>query len=297
MAASTRKAHTCQINCYSNFCSRYGLVAFPCNPQQACLYAAFLSEWMAPSSIINYLSAIWRRQQSLNFPSHASHYLLRQTLRGIKRSLNRRRPPRLALSTLDLHQLLGALNTLLPEDLIFWSATTLAFRALLRCSHYTRSSHTLCWGDISMFPDHIILVLRTSKTDQFSEFPHRIIINSSPGSRLCPVFWLWELLRVFHPSSSDPIFCIPTPTGLVPISSSWYNGRLKNIAAKLGLEHSRISSHSLRHGGASFMSALGCDIMDIRARGSWASSAIFRYLHHSDLTLKEKDFSISQKFY
>ena len=272
-------------------------MSFPCSPQQACVYAAFLSEWMSPSSIINYLSAIWRHQQILGYPSYASDYLLQQTLKGIKRSFNRSRPQRLPLSTANLHQFLRCLNTLLPEDLTFWAATTLAFRALLRCSHYTRSRHTLRWQDVTMFPDHIILVLLSSKTDQFSEKPHRVVLNSSPGSPLCPVFWLGELYRAFHPSASDFVFCNLSPSRPTPITSSWFNLRLKDIAARVGLDHTRVSSHSLRHGGASFMSALGCDIIDIRARGSWASSAIFRYLHHSDPSLKEKDLLVSKKFY
>ena len=297
MADATRRSHACQINCYFNFCACYALPAMLCCSRQACLYAAFLSEWMAPSSIINYLSALWRHHRAKGLPSYSSSYLLQQTIKGIRRSYTRSHTSRLPLSPGDLGLLFKELNTLLPEDLIFWSATTLAFRALLRCAHYTSSSHTLKWRDVTIYPDHLILVLRTSKTDQFSDCPHRIVINSSPGSPLCPVSWLSELLRVFHPQESHAIFCLPSRTGLVPITASWYNFRLKVLAAKVGLDSSRVSAHSLRHGGASFMSTLGCDIADIRARGSWASSAIFRYLHHSDDTLRVKDRLVSNYFY
>ena len=165
MAKSTKKSHTCQINCYFNFCSRYKLPVIPCYPRQACLYAAFLSEWMAPSSVVNYLSAIWRHQRAKGFRSYSSDYLLQQTIRGIRRSYKRARPHRLPLSPADLKLMFRGLNTLLPEDLVFWAATTLAFRALLRCAHYTHSSHTLRWQDVYFYPGHLILVLRTSKTD------------------------------------------------------------------------------------------------------------------------------------
>ena len=248
---------------------------------------------MAHSSIVNYLSALWHFQLSRDYPSYSSHFTVVQTLRGIRRSLSRSRPARLPLSVPQLLSIYQELNTLLPHDLTFWAAVTLAFRALLRKCHYTRSCHTILWRDISIYPDHLILVVRSSKTDQFSSTPHRVVLNSSPGSRLCPVFWLSELARAHHPSEEDPVFRVPVPGGLVPITYHWFNSRLKGLSAAIGLDPSVVSSHSLRHGGASHMASLGADIADIRARGSWASSAIFRYLHHSDETLRAKDALVS----
>ena len=189
------------------------------------------------------------------------------------------------------------LNTLLPCDLCFWAATTLAFRALLRKSHFTTSPHNLRWRDVSIYPDHLVLVIHTSKTDQFASSPHRIILNSSPGSCLCPVFWLAELARVQHPLESDFIFRVPVPGGLVPLAYSSYSRRLKDLAASIHLDPSRVSPHSLRHGGASYMSSLGSDMIDIRAKGGWASSAVHTYLHHSDASLRFKDTLISSDFY
>ena len=248
---------------------------------------------MAHSSIVNYLSAVWHYQQSLGHPSCASAFIVIQTLRGIRRSLSRRRPSRIPLSVQHLLSIHQELNTLLPQDLTFWAATVLAFRALLRKSHYTASCHNIRWGDVSLYPDHLVLVIRSSKTDQFSSTPHRVVLNSSPGSPLCPVFWLSELAHAHKPAERDPVFRVPIPGGLTPITYGWFNSRLKQLALAIGLDSSLVSSHSLRHGGASYMASLGADIVDIRARGSWASSAIFRYLHHSDETLRAKDALIS----
>ena len=68
---------------------------------------------------------------------------------------------------------------------------------------------------------------------------------------------------------------MPTFGGLRRITCAWFNYKLKKLCSTVGLNSPLISSHSLRHGVASLMSALGCDIADIRAGGSWASSAIF----------------------
>ena len=250
---------------------------------------------MAPNFIVNYLSALWHRQKLLGYESHSSSFILQQTIRGLKRCFTRSPTSRRPISVSDLHLMFSEINTLLPSDLAFWAAVTLAFRALLRKCHYTVSGHSLLWSDVSLYPDHLVLLIRTSKTDQFSSNPHRIVLNASPGSDLCPVSWLYALARAHRPRECDFIFRVPGPNGLCRLDYRWFNARLNQLASRIGLDSSLISSHSLRHGGASFMSALGCDIVDIRARGSWASSAIFRYLQHSDETLRSKDCIVSQR--
>ena len=248
---------------------------------------------MAPSSIYNYLSALWTHHRSLGLESFASDYRLQQTLRGIRRLGHSNRRPRHPLSVEDLRSIYSSLNTFLPQDLVFWCAITLAYRALLRKSHYTPSPHSLRWRDISIYPDHIILCIPTSKTDQFSMRPHRIVLNSSPGSFLCPVKWLSELSKAHKPLEHDFIFRLPVPGGLVPMEYSWFNNRLKEVSARVGLSPVTVSSHSLRHGGASLMASLGSTMMDIRARGGWSSSSMFRYLHHSIESLRLLDRNIS----
>ena len=248
---------------------------------------------MAPSSISNYLSALWSHHLLKGWPSHASDYRLQRTLRGIRRLGRPARASRYPLSLTDLQSIYLELNTLFPLDLAFWLAVTLAFRGLLRKSHYTYSCHTLLWRDVSLYPDHIIIRIRTSKTDQFASRGHRIVLSASPGSFLCPVFWVGEMARVQAPRETDFLVRVPGPHGLAPINYRWFNFRLKQLALSVGLDPSRVSSHSLRHGGASFMSSQGSSLMDIRARGGWASSAVFRYLHHADATLLKQDLLIA----
>ena len=189
------------------FCRDYYLTPFPCSPEQARIYATFLSNFMAPSSVANYLSALWSQHRLRGFPSHSTDYRLQQTLRGIHRLGRPSRAARLPLSPAELLSIYSELNTLLPLDLAFWAAVTLGFRALLRKSHYTFSRHSLRWRDVSVYPDHIVIRISSSKTDQFGTHGHRVLLNASPGSPLCPVFWIAELARVQHPMESDPYSC------------------------------------------------------------------------------------------
>ena len=252
---------------------------------------------MAPSSLSNYLSALWSHQRTLGFDAYSSDYILRLILRGIKRLHSSSREPRHALAKQELLLIFQELNTLLPNDLTFWAIITLAFRALLRKSHYTNSIHNLRWRNIRIYPDYLVLSLPSSKTDQFGERPLRIVLNASPGSPLCPLPWLRELSLIHHPLELDFIFRVPAPGGLFPVSYPWFNHRLKELSASVGLNPDGVSSHSLRHGGASLMSSLGSDMIDIRAMGAWASSAVFNYLHHSIDSLRVKDRLISSNLY
>ena len=60
---------------------------------------------------------------------------------------------------------------------------------------------------------------------------------------------------------------------------------------------SKICPHPLCHGGASFMSAMGSVLIDVRARGSWACTSVFTYLHHTEESQLLKDLKISSKLY
>ena len=292
-AASTRAARSSQLDCYKRFCILYSLDPFPCGSDQACLYASFLCDFMSPSSVTNYLSALWAHHRLLGLPTHQDDFRLRQTLRGIHRLGRPGRKPRHPLSLEDLHAIFLLINTYYPPDLVFWAAVSLAFRGLLRKSHYTPSSHTLHWRDLSLYPDHLVLLVPSSKTNQFGLRPHRIVLNSSPGSFICPVFWLSELARVQHPMESDVIFHLPIPGGLTPMEYSWFNDRLKHLSSLVGLSPVTVSSHSLRHGGASFMASLGSPMLDIRARGGWSSSAIYSYLNHTVGALRAQDTRVA----
>ena len=76
---------------------------------------------------------------------------------------------------------------------------------------------------------------------------------------------------------------------------TWFNNRLKHLSTLVGLSPVAVSSHSLRHGGTSFMASLGSSLMDIRARGGWSSSAVFSYLNHSVDTLRTLDAHVASK--
>ena len=54
--------------------------------------------------------------------------------------------------------------------------------------------------------------------------------------------------------------------------------RLKQMGVHFGLDPSRISSHSLRIGGATTLAAAGLTDGDVRGMGDWKSNAFMQYV-------------------
>ena len=63
------------------------------------------------------------------------------------------------------------------------------------------------------------------------------------------------------------LFCIHGK----PLSYSYVNTRLKSLAMELQLPWSNVSTHSLRHGGATLLKDLGMNVNDIMKKANWKS--------------------------
>lgn len=69
--------------------------------------------------------------------------------------------------------------------------------------------------------------------------------------------------------------------------------RVFSLLRKEALISGNYSSHSLRRGGATFMSNKGMSLHDIKAKGLWKSDAVNRYIVPSLEACKQKKFSFS----
>ena len=289
LSDATRRARKFQVKTYRRFCRLYSLPAFPCSAHQACLYITYLAKKLAPSSVSNYMSAVWTHQRCIGMSTHELDYKVHSTIRGVARLERRRKLIKYAITPADLLAMYKHINIVNPSDLIFWGALTLSFRALLRKSHVTPSPHSLRAEDIVFKEDYIIVTLRTSKTDQFGRSPVVVTVKSIPGSPLCPVSMLRRIFSLRNPGPKDPVFTVRSCVGLKPMSYSAYNNKLKLIAGKSGLDPKLVSTHSIRHGGATYLQSINMPLDSIKARGNWRSSCVNNYLHPSVAYKLSKD--------
>ena len=225
---------------------------------------------------------------------NSDNYIFTPTVKGIQRVCKSTRRERHPLSPLDIIAMHRNVNTMLPFDFTFWSSLVFAYRCALRVGHVTKSVHNIKAGDVVCGDGFLIVTIRSSKTDQLGKSPHVITINESPDSLLCPVYFVKEILRIQKPKASDPLFRISTIDGYKPISYSAFNSRLKDLAVAIGLDESIVSSHSVRHGAATFLQAAGLSSEEIKFKCNWKSSVVFRYLHPTVLQKLKKDLQVSE---
>lgn len=223
-------------------------------------------------------------------PLAKGSFLLSCTLRGAKRLLGD--------STLSADPLLPEHLTSMyaflrfddKRDLVFWCALCLSFRCLLRKCHLTSSPHMLLRSHVEFTDYGVLLKIVSSKTIQFRERVLKIPIVESPGSIICPVRWLKTYLSLCKVPHKGPLFLdVKTKK---PLSYNKFTDRLKelvNIADIPG----RITCHSLRRGGATYLSRLGLPLHDVKMYGDWKSLSVLLYLADDTETRLLKDYRVA----
>ena len=284
VAENTKKTRRQQLKRYRKFCKKFTFNSFPCSPSQASLYATYLADMLKPVSIRNYISAVWYYQKLKGFEDHSTDYMLKMTLDGIERVNFTSSTVRYPMTTTDMLVIYSLLDMNMYVDKIFWLAILIAFRAVLRISHVTKSVHSLKLNDVKVTKDYVRFKISSSKTDQFGRKPHEIYLQRVMDSPLCPGGLLEEVMGISR-KFGENIFSIKGK----PLKYTYVYTRLKSLAVLANLPFSRVSTHSLRHGGATFLKKCGMSVDDIMKKANWKSKAVFKYLHDAKSELLKLD--------
>ena len=290
-APATNRARRCQANCYEQFCDSYNLDYLPCGPQRISTYVAYLSFFLVYSSILNYLSGLSfylksRGKDGIDF----TNFCIRSALNGARRMCGKGRGKSTGLFPKDLLCIFAKLDMSIFNNLVFWAATTLAFRCLLRASNYCKSRHSLMVDDLLFVKEGIVVKISSSKTNQFNEYVSEIPIFANSDSPLCPVKWICKMLSIRRPARGDNLFLLSIKGNWKPMSAVWFNKMLKMYCTL-----PKVSSHSLRRGGASYMLQLKFKLPEVKQRGLWKSACVFEYLslRTDQAMVRDKIFSLS----
>ena len=257
---------------------------FPCSASQASLYASYLADKLKPVSVRNYLSAVWYYQKLKGYKDHSADFMYKKTLDGIEREYSIEPSTRYPLSAEDMVKIHSLLDMKLYSDKVFWLSLLVAYRGILRISHVVKSIHSLRLNDVHVTSEYVKIHVKTSKTDQYGRSPYDIYLTRIDGSVLCPALLLLEVVGKSQ-KYGKKIFTIHGK----PLSYSYVNTRLKSLAMELNLPWSRISTHSLRHGGATLLRSLGMNVQDIMKKANWKSNAVYKYLHDNTKELLQLD--------
>ena len=267
-----------QWRIYLTFCQEFDLVPLPASMETILLYLAYLAESRSYVTIINYLSAVWTLHK-MNAVQHLdpSSFPIVATLRGIRRTLgdvkNQARP----VSVKELKNIFSTLDMCNSEDVAFWLAVILCFSGLLCKSNVVEVGLAIRLQDIELTQWGVLVRVVRTKTICYRERQLVIPFCSLPHSIFC-VSRMYRLLSLLvkFPSPSSQLISYMLGTKWVRGTYSWFMRRLSGVSGELG--QVRISTHSLRWGGASALGDAGFSLLEIKDMGDWSSLAVLQYI-------------------
>ena len=142
-------------------------------------------------------------------------------------------------------------------------------------------THHLCIQDVTPSLTtqselrYVTIHLKTSKTDPF-RWGIDVIIGCS-GTQVCGACTAWDLIQshwVKQASPAAPFFQLSGQ----PLSRDVMVGHIKGLLAKLGLNPSSYSGHSLHIGGATTATPAGLRDWEIKSLGHWKSNTYQTYI-------------------
>lgn len=284
VSVATLKSKKNQWNCYKDFCSQFNLSHWCMSLYQLSLYVVFLSEFMCYSSIVAYLHALRFMAYRLEFPvPEVSSPELKFILQGIKCMFRHKVKPSKPMRWSYFSHMYKTVRLSSPLGCQFWSACLLMFRSLLRIPHFIPSEHTLCWSDVRFKEWGVVLCVRSAKC-RYSGI-HLVPIAEIPNSKLCAVKWLKRLFAVRQGNVIFPLLNYSNFRSLLKFSV---------LKAHIGV---RLTSHSFRRGGASFLSATGLSLPQIKRRGGWESNCVIKYIDEPFSVQVQRELQVSKSFF
>ena len=277
---SSKVTRSRQIAAYLDFCSAFPeyLSPYPCSPHQVCLYISFLARKLKFTSIRNYLSGLNDHLLSLNLKGiDYTNYEFKSCMSGIRLTLgvgSRQAEPLLPANLLAMF--LNMFDTL--GHTAVRAAMLLSFRGLLRKSHVTNSAFALRRRDFTFSSWGMSIEIIRSKTIAYGQPSLCLPIVKLENSRLCAVHWTKTHFHQCPAPDDAQAFRMPKNGNSVPLEYDFYLKVIKMLCLKAGLDPKLFSSHSLRRGGATYLSMVGLPIDQIKARGNWASNAVYLYI-------------------
>ena len=161
-----------------------------------------------------------------------------------------------------------------------WKLFLTSFFLMLRKSNVCHTSGTkpnyLLRKHLNIKWKHLLIHIFWTKTLQLGEKVLDMPLLSLPGSLLCPVWAIKNMLRLVLAGEDAALFCLPNGN---PVSSNYYLKFLKNCIKGIGLKNENFSTHYFCRGAVSL--AIKCGIPEtlIQVMGDWKSDSYKMYIN------------------
>ena len=286
-APSTQKNLVTQWKSYTKFTESLGKPYYPTSIDILCLYAQYLSHNLrSAASIRNYVSGALTcivlkggSIPNLNCPE------FKLTIKGLTKILKHTPKQATPITPEMLIKFSKLINMTDSFQVALWAAIIVGFFLLLRKSNLVPDSvgkfdsqKQLSGSNVKLSDNAALVTLSWTKTIQAGERKVKIPMLHIPGSPISPVTVLKAVKEVNGIEANSPLFRYKRQDAWVPLTYRQLNQGLKRLAQEIGMNPNRFSSHSLRHGGATYAYKVGVAPVAIQRMGDWKSDAYLSYI-------------------
>jgi integrase len=259
------------------------LAHLPATPTTVALYIADRASSLCSATITRRLTSITKAHQAAGFeasPSSSHHFVVSETLKGIRRSIGTAQQGKAPLLTSDIRRIVACC----PETLLGLRDRALilvgfagAFRrselAAIECTH------------LSFTKDGLVIDLRRSKTDQEAA-GRKVGIPFGNEDATCPVRTLRRWLAASS-ITSGAVFRGVTRHGKLSrrgLHKDCVGWIVKRAASRAGLKPEPLGGHSLRAGCVTQAAMNGVSERDImRQTGHKSAEMLARYIRIGEI--------------
>ena len=298
LAPATVRTRSAQLRAWDEFSQSMDVTAVPPSPDEVTSYASWLmlTKCSRETSLRQYLSALKTHfnQQNLWIPSPREYGPLGAVVDGAKRLFPGAIRRSLPVSVPLLHNLVSSppppgadpRRKLLLQ--ILKDTVTLLFFTMLRASSLFPASlaeadplRNLSWDRVKFTEFGAVIFVLYSKTNQFHQRVHRVVLKEKTGSIFCPVQAMKRLrdmrgvpAHLLH----DHVFQIPTRAGgwsllTKPTVNKWFRGRIE----AMGLPRDRYLLHGFRHGAVSLALVEEPNLNMVKIQSDHLSDSVWSY--------------------
>jgi integrase len=277
-APATLLAYRSDFRDFTRFCREHNLSFLPSTPETVALYITDCASRLALGTITRRLTSITKAHQSAgskDSPASTHHFIVSETLKGIRRAIGTAQHGKKPLLTADIRKIIARCPKS-PPGTRDRALILIGFAGAFRRSELAAIEIT----DISYCKDGLVINLRRSKTDQEAK-GRQVGIPFGEDAASCPVRALRRWLKEAH-LKSGPVFRAIDRHGNISsralnrASVSWI---LKRAARRARMKTEPLGGHSLRAGCITQASMNGANEHDImRQSGHKSAETLAKYI-------------------
>lgn len=294
----TLKSYESSLNDFFTFCEVYGRDPYLVSARAIQEYVVYLFTWtsvphQAASRRVTAVGHLWKANGS--DWDRSKHPSIAAMFKGYRKRRPSATKPRNPFTFFHMQKAFQHLDLNSYTGLLAGSTLSIGYFYGGRIGEYSPNSRkdwkSIVLGEDLQFigqpdnPHALIIDFKTHKTNKFGIYCGKVECICSCETGICPVHIIFKFTkwreREYGPARKDPLLLRLNEK---PLPQYAVNHMIKNLIAKMGLDISKYSSHSLRSGRATDLARAMKPAWFIKKWGRWRSDCWQDFYAKLDLT-------------